>query len=81
MQGIRADGRKRIVFDIICLAVLVLCVVLDRVTKVYFADKYAQSGTTTVIDNFFYLTFSENTGAAWSFLAGKSWAQVFFKVL
>jgi signal peptidase II len=42
---------------------------------------YETSGKTVVIKDFFELTYTVNTGAAWSFLSGVSWAQTFFKVL
>ena len=81
MQRVRANGWKRIVFEIIPVIVLALTILFDQLSKSYFHKLYLSQGTTTVIDNFFYLTYTVNTGAAWSFLAGVSWAQTFFKVL
>ena len=79
MQGTRAN--RRIKSLIIYLLVFVLLIVLDQFTKYYFKDKYLQDGSTQVIKNFFYFSYAENTGSAFSFLAGKSWAQTFFKIL
>ena len=81
MQGARANRIKRIILDIVPLLILALCVVLDQVSKKYFTDLYFEKGDTTVIENFFYLTYTVNTGAAWSFLADVSWGQLFFKIL
>lgn len=81
MQRVRANGWKRIVFEIIPVIVLALTILFDQLSKSYFHALYLAQGTTTVIDNFFYLTYTVNTGAAWSFLAGVPWAQTFFKVL
>ena len=82
MQRIRANRWGRIILEIIPIAVLILSVVFDQLTKVWCDNLYEKNGgQTTVIDNFFYLTYTINTGAAFSFLAGKEWAQIFFKVL
>lgn len=84
MQGTGLARRKRInkflilTFSLITMALLI---VVDQVTKICFKNLYEESGRTTVIDGFFYFTYTVNTGAAWSFLAGKSWSQTFFKVL
>ena len=79
MQGTRSN--RRIKNIIIYLLVFVALIALDQFTKYYFKNKYLEDGVTTVINNFFYFTYTENTGSAFSFLAGKSWAQTFFKIL
>lgn len=84
MQGTRLAGRKRInkyIFIFTCIVIIVGLTVVDQVTKNYFAEKYFNYGETTIINNFFYLSFTKNTGAAWSFLQNKSWSQIFFKIL
>ena len=81
MQRIRANGWKRIVFEIVPVIVLAVLIVLDQLSKIYFHKLWKDNGDTTVINNFFYLTYTVNTGAAWSFLADVSWGQIFFKVL
>jgi signal peptidase II len=82
MQGIRANRWRRIILECIPVLVLILSIVFDQLTKVWCDNLYNEKGgATTVIENFFYLTFTVNTGAAFSFLADKSWAQTFFKVI
>ena len=82
MQRIRTYGWRRIVLEIIPIAVFIVSVLLDQLTKVWCSSLYSKNGgDTTVINNFFYLTYTVNTGAAFSFLADKSWAQTFFKII
>ncbi len=81
MQGIRADRWKRIIIESIPVILLIVLIVLDQVSKNFYRQLYLNNGQTTVIDGFFYLTYTVNTGAAWSFLSDVSWAQTFFKIL
>ncbi len=82
MQGIRSNRCGRIILECIPILVLILMIVFDQLTKVWCDNLYKEKGgQTTVIENFFYLTFTVNTGAAFSFLADKAWAQTFFKVI
>ena len=81
MQRIRALGWKRLIIEAIPILLMVLTVLIDQLTKVYFRNLAETQGDIWVIDGFFYLTYVVNTGAAWSFLANVSWAQTFFKVL
>ena len=79
MQGIRAVDRKRLIIFIIIPVVLGLALIgLDQITKYLAArDKI----NTTVIENFFYLSYSTNSGAGFSFLADKEWGQTLFKII
>ena len=81
MQGTRADRWKRIIKISLPFLVLGLCVLFDQLTKVYFKKALSDGGDMEVIPNFFYFTYTVNTGAAWSFLADASWGQLFFKIL
>lgn len=49
----------------IWLAIIALAVVLDRVSKIIIVNKMTMEQSITVIDNFFYITYWENKGAAW----------------
>lgn len=69
-------------YAIIVLAIA-LFIAFDQSVKTYIKNL---SETTTwnkteVIKNFFNITCVYNSGAAWSFLADKSWGQLFFKIL
>ena len=82
MQRNGVNGR-RIVFEILCILFLAALVFVDQALKIYVKDLYYNHGWagTEVIRGFFYITYTENTGSAWSFLADKEWAQLFFKIL
>ena len=84
MQGTGLARRKRLNKQLVLIFSLVLVVVLvalDQLTKFLFTRLYLKNGQTTVIDGFFYFTYVENSGAAWSFLSDLSWSQLFFKIL
>ncbi len=78
MQRTWAD-RRRIIF--ISLVILILSIAIDLVTKVLFKNLFDKQGKTVIIENFFYFTYTENSGSAFSFLADKLWSQLFFKIL
>ena len=81
MQGTGTNRRKRVIFIVVSLVVSALLILVDQGTKVYFKNRFYSQGTTEVIRNFFYFTYTVNRGASFSFLADKSWAQLFFKIL
>lgn len=81
MQRAWTDRRRRITILIISLIVLAVCIASDLITKAVFKDLFYEQGETVIIDGFFYLTFTENSGSAFSFLSDAEWAQIFFKVL
>ena len=81
MQGTRVNWRRIIFSIIIPIVVIFACIFIDQITKKAFKDLYNEVGKTTIIPGFFYLTYTVNTGAAWSFLANVSWGQTFFKII
>ena len=84
MQGAGLARRKRLnktLFLVFSIFVMIVLVFIDQLTKSLFTKIYQKNGVTTVIKDFFYFTYVENTGAAWSFLSDVSWAQLFFKSL
>jgi signal peptidase II len=75
----RTGLNRRIIFiTISAVLLMVFFVLVDQISKIYIrvVDK-----NFTIIEGLLYFTHIENTGAAWGFLAGKSWAQLFFKIL
>lgn len=78
----RTRFNRRLIITIILSVVFVgVLIATDLLTKTYFKNLYDNNGRTTVIENFFYFSFTLNSGSAFSFLADKSWGQTFFKVL
>ncbi len=75
-------ARLKPIFKIALPILLIgLCILFDQLSKAYFKNEYVDGERNYIIDNFFYFTFTVNTGAAWSFLADKPWSQTFFKIL
>lgn len=80
MQRVRVDG-KRIILELIPFLLLAFLIFVDQWSKVYFRNLWEDTGNTVLIKNFFTLTYTVNTGAAWGFLGDASWGQLFFKIL
>ena len=55
------------------IIVIVLLTSADQLLKLLVKTNLSPTDSMPVIDNFFYLVNRRNTGAAWSFLAGKDW--------
>ena len=84
MQGTGLARRKRLkkwIIFLISLFVLVLFVLFDQLTKIWFKRLFDKNGVTTVIDGFFYFTLTKNKGAGWGFLSNVSWGQTLFKII
>ncbi|MDD6467811.1 MAG: signal peptidase II [Erysipelotrichaceae bacterium] len=47
--------------------------ILDQITKIVVETQMQLWESIEVIPNFFYITYAQNTGAAWSILEGKMW--------
>ena len=50
----------------------ILCVLIDRLSKVYVSNNFAEGQSITVIDKVFNITYQRNPGAAFSLLKGKT---------
>lgn len=82
MQRTWSD-RRRIANTVFFILLILFFIAVDQFTKMYFKylDENGLLGSKEVIKDFFYLTYLENSGAAYGFLSGKSWSQTFFKCL
>lgn len=79
MQGTRTfKGKRLVIFIIIPVILLAALIGFDQITKYLIAKDEAHF---TVIDNFFYISYSTNKGAGFSFLADKEWGQLLFKII
>ena len=58
---------------VITIAIMILCVVLDQVTKIAVLEKLAPIGTYPLIEDIFHFTYVENRGAAFGMLADHRW--------
>ncbi len=58
---------------IITAAIMILCVILDQVTKFAALEKLAPIGTYPLIEDIFHFTYVENRGAAFGMLADHRW--------
>ncbi|MBO4538413.1 MAG: signal peptidase II [Erysipelotrichaceae bacterium] len=50
---------------------IILLVVIDQLSKLYVTAKMTLHQSIEVIRNFFYITYTRNSGAAWSLLQGQ----------
>lgn len=62
--------KKSMILYIVTLIVVFLG---DQITKLIVMDNLQLGGGYPIIDNFFYFTYSQNSGAAWGILDGKMW--------
>lgn len=68
-----------IVIPLLIAGVLIL---IDQLTKLYFAKNYElYAPRKDVIEGFFGFKYVQNTGSAFSMFADKTWGQTFFKIL
>ena len=72
------NGKRLVIFIILPVILFILLVGVDQITK-YLAER--DKVQIPVIENFFYLSYSTNTGAGFSFLADKEWGQLLFKII
>lgn len=60
---------------VLAVIISILLIALDQLSKLYALNVVKPQGTVTLIDNFYYLTYVENRGAAFGMLQNQ---QVFF---
>lgn len=77
--------KKTLKYIVIPLIMLAFLIAADQITKAVFKNlndaRDLRVNEIHVIKDFFYFTYTENSGSAYGFLSGKSWAQTFFKIL
>ncbi|MFO7766698.1 MAG: signal peptidase II [Pelovirga sp.] len=61
--------------------VVLITLILDQLTKVYFERNYALGQFKVLIDNHLYLTHVRNPGAAFGILAESAWRLPFFLIV
>ena len=59
----------------------IVLVAIDQIVKQIIVKNIKGSGPVTVISNFFYLHYAENTGSAFSLFADKPWGIYFLSVV
>ncbi len=57
----------------IWIAIIVLAIALDQATKMIIISNMDLSDSIKIIDNFLYITYWENKGAAWGILQDQRW--------
>jgi len=58
------------------ILIIILLLVIDIISKIIVCHSLEINKSITVINNVFNITYVRNTGAAWSFMAGKTWLLV-----
>lgn len=59
----------------------IILVILDRIVKIIVKSTLKLNVKNTIIDNFFYLTFCKNEGAAFSILNGKTFLLIIITLI
>lgn len=62
-------------------SLVLVTLILDQLTKVYFERHYALGQVKVLIDNHLYLTHVRNPGAAFGILADSAWRLPFFLIV
>lgn len=59
----------------------IVFLVIDIVSKIVVSNLMEVHESIMVINDFFYITYVRNTGAAWSILADKTWLIIFISLI
>lgn len=62
----------------VTVIIMILCVLLDQISKLIVADKLISVGTYPLIENILHFTYVENRGAAFGMLADHRWVFMLF---
>ena len=63
------------------LSISFICILIDQIVKYIVSIKLPLYKPIKLINNFFYLTYVKNEGAAWNFLTGNRFLLIFIGVL
>ena len=75
------NKKKQIIKYSIISAIVVVCVLLDQVTKFIAESKLVKYQSVEVIEGFFDLTLCYNTGGAWSILNDSTWILILVSIV
>ncbi len=64
-------------FYILPIISCIILIAIDQIIKYFIVLNFYDGGNLEIIDNFFYLTYTGNAGAAWGIFSG---ARIFFLV-
>lgn len=85
MQGVRLNRKRIIIFIVLPIILFISLVGIDQGLKYLFTELNIKQNLRTneinVIKDFFYFSYTLNSGSAYGFLSNKDWAQTFFKIL
>ena len=59
----------------------IILVIIDLTVKLIIKNTMIPNQSITIINNFFYLTYVKNTGAAWSILSGRKIFLIIFSLI
>lgn len=62
-------------------SVTILGFLIDQITKVFISSNFMPYIKNKIIDNFFYITYAKNDGAAWSILRGNRFLLIMISII
>ena len=75
------NKKKQIIKYSIIGAIVVVCVLLDQISKLIAESKLVKYQSVEIIEGFFDLTLCYNTGGAWSILSDSTWLLVLVSLI